>query len=135
MSKNKDLTDLPSMELDFFFEGVGSITKKDFKGDFAYRMPNTKIQCLIDKHFAFLNGDLAHLLDPGTVKIHRKIAYLRYTLTEVPKFWKDTDLGYELMDHNIIDDVHDTVITFENEWMRQVWGEPEKEEDDGPEEA
>lgn len=134
MSKNKDLTELPSMEFEFFFEGTGKITKKDYKGEFSYTMPNTKVQCLVDKHFAFLNGDLARFLDNGTVKIHRKVAYLRYTLTDFPKFWKESDLGYELMDHNIIDEVHDLVVAFENEWMEKVWGEEKEAEDEGSKE-
>lgn len=133
MSKNKDLTELPSMEFDFPFEGIGKITKKNYRGEFSYKMPNTKVQCLIDKHFAFLNGELAQYLDASTIKVHRKVAYLRYTLTDFPKFWKDSDLGYALMDHNIIDEVHAKVIVFENEWMGKVWGKDEVE-NEGPKE-
>lgn len=127
MSKSDNLTELPSMEYEFFFEGEGSITKKPYKGEFSYKMPNTKVQCLIDKHFAFLNGDLAEFLNPGTVKVHRKIAYLRYTLIDFPKFWKTSDLGYELMDHNIIDEIYEKVIVFENDWLKQVWGTEEED--------
>ena len=130
MNKNNSLTELPSMDFEFFFEGTGVITKQGYKGEFSYKMPNTKVQCLIDKHFAYLNGDLAIQLDSSTLKIHRKIAYLRYTLTEFPKFWKEKDLGYELMDHNIIDEVYDKVIDFENDWMKEVWGDELNEDKD-----
>ena len=125
MNESKSLSELPSMEHEFFFEGTGKITKVSYRGDFKYRMPNTKTQCLIDKHRAFLNGNLAELLDAGTLNIHRQIAYLRYTLLEFPKFWKESDLGYELIDHNIIQEVYDAVIDFENNWMEQVWGKDE----------
>lgn len=125
MNKTDSLTELPDMEYKFAFSKAGKITRRTYSGYFLYKMPITKIQCCIDKHFAFLNGDSAQHLDISTIQIHRKIAYLRFTLLEFPLFWKDSDLGYELMDHNIIDDVYDKVITFENEWMTKVWGKSE----------
>ena len=127
MKSNNLPHELPPMEKSFQIEVSGGFTKKRFVGDFTCRIPNIKDQCLIEKHRAFLNGDMVNQLPPGVLKTHQMIAYLRYTLTEYPKFWKDSDLGYELRDLNVIEDIYNKVLEFEESWMAQVWGDDREE--------
>lgn len=87
-----------------------------------------KDQAMIAKHKAMLNGEFPVYLDAGILKLHEMIAYLRYTLTEVPLFWKNSDLGYELRDFNIIEAIYDEVMAFEDEWLKKVWGQQDESE-------
>ena len=129
MSENKDLAkplpkDIPSLEHSFQFESIGKLTKTRFIGDFTCRIPRIKEQCLIDKHEAYLNGPNVYTLKPGTLKMHKMIAYLRFALIgDMPKWWKSSDLGYELQDLNVIEEVYNKVLEYENEWIKEIWGE------------
>lgn len=130
MNKSNSLpTELPPMEKSFQIEITGAFTKKRFIGDFSCRIPNLKDQCLIEKHKAFLDGEMAIHLPAGVRKTHHMISYLRYTLFEYPKFWKEADLGYELRDLNVVEDIYNKVLDFEENWMKQVWGTDEEPED------
>jgi hypothetical protein len=127
--ENKDLAkklpkDIPSLEGQFQIEVVGRLTKKRYIGDFTCTVPRIKEQCLIDKHAAYLNGPHMMMLRPGTIKMHQMIAYLRYTLVgDMPKFWKDSDLGYELQDVNVVQAIYDKVLEHENNWVKEIWGD------------
>ena len=124
MSKfNKLSKDVPPTEHDFPISVEGDVTKKRFLGDFTCKIPTRKEQCLIDKHRAFLNGELVDQLSPSTIKFHHMISYLRYTLTDYPRFWKQSDLGYEMHDENVVAEIYSEVLDFEVEWLKEVWGE------------
>lgn len=129
MSDSKDLAkplpkDIPELETQFQVEVIGKLTKKRFVGDFTCRIPNIKAQCSIDKHEAYLNGTNGYMLKPGTLKMHKMIAYLRFALVnEMPKWWKEADLGYELQDLNVIEEIYNKVLDFENKWIEAIWGE------------
>lgn len=124
MSKIKGLSkDIPDTTCDFQVETEGEVTKKRFVGDFQCKIPRRKEQCLIDKHRAFLNGSMAEQLDPATLKFHHMISYLRYTIVESPRWWKESDLGYEMYDENVVQAIYDKVLEFEVEWLKEVWGE------------
>lgn len=118
---NKLAKDLPETTHEFQLDLQGRITKKRFLGEFKCKIPTIKDQALIAKHENNLNGDNPIFLDPGVKKIHKMIAYLRFTLVDVPMFWRNSDLGYDLMDDNIIEAVYDEVMMFENDWLREVW--------------
>lgn len=53
------------------------------------------------------------------------ISYLRYTLNvkECPRWWKESDLGYEMYDENVVEAIYDKVLEHEVQWMRAVWGD------------
>lgn len=119
---NKLRKDLPPMETTFQVEETGELTKKRYVGEFSCKIMNKKEQAMVAKHKAFLNGDMAQQLDFATLKLHHQISYLRYALTEYPLFWKNSDLGYELYDMNVIEAVYNQVLKFEEDWITQVWG-------------
>lgn len=124
MSEIKNLPKkLPPTEGSFFIDVTGETTNQTFKGEFECKIPNLRDQALISKHRAYLNGDLVAYLDAPTLRVHHMISYLRFALTKYPNFWKDSDQGYELMDSNVIEDVYNKALEFEEEWMVQVWGE------------
>lgn len=130
MNKNNNLREeLPDTTHVFSLDLQGRITKKRFLGEFKCKIPTIRDQAMIAKHNALLNGEFPIYLDAGIQKIHKMIAYLRFTLVDYPLFWRDSDLGYDLRDDNIIEAVYDQVIAFENQWLEQVWGK-----DDGSEE-
>lgn len=136
MSDIKDLKkSLPSMENSFSIVALeGILTKKQFEGNFTCKIPNMKTQALIAKHKAMLNGGMEASLDLGTRNLHHMLAYLRYTLTDYPKWWKENDLGYELFDINVIEEVYAKVLSFEKEWLESIWG-PEEKAPDEPKES
>lgn len=124
MSKSSKLgKKLPEMDGDFQVEVIGNITKKRVIGEFSCKIMNRKERALVAKHRAFLNGEMASQLDIATLRFHMMISYLRYALTDYPKWWKEADLGYELYDENIVKEVYDKVLEFEEEWIKEVWGE------------
>lgn len=129
MNKNNGLpNEVPPTEKTFQIDIVGKMTGKRYIGDFTCRIPRIKEQCLIEKHQAFLNGEMMNFLPPGVLKMHKMIAYLRYALIDqYPKFWSESDLGYELQDLNVIEGIYDKVLEFEEEWMKAIWGDPRDE--------
>lgn len=122
-NKNKGLQDsIPDTVHEFQINTIGRVTKKVHLGDFTCKIPTIKDQAMIARHEAMLNGEYPIYMDPAVKALHRKIAYLRFTLTDFPKFWRDSDLGYDLRDDNVIDDVYREVQLFEDEWVRKIWG-------------
>ncbi len=126
MSQEKLLKDLPPSTHSFSLDVEGNVTKKKFKGEFSCKITNIKTNVLISKHKAFLNGDMADFLDPGALRMNHMISYLRFTLTEFPTWWKDSDMGYDLFDPNVVEEVYDNVLKFEESWTKEVWGEKEE---------
>lgn len=118
---------IPPTETSFTIQTEGNLTKTQFEGNFACKIPNVKTQAAIAKHRAMLNGGFDDGLDIGTRNLHHMISYLRYTLTETPKWWQEADMGYELFDINVIEEVYQRVLDFEKAWFEQIWG-PAKEE-------
>lgn len=134
MTKDKMPDDIPDTLHEFQIDLLGSITKRKFAGEFVCKIPTIKDQALIGKHEAYLNGEFPVYLNESILKVHKRIAYLKYTLVEVPRFWKNSDGGYELRDPNIIEAVYDEVIRFEEKWYLQIWGEPTENGPEGEEE-
>lgn len=136
MNKNNNLPDsIPDTIKTFQIDLVGSVTKKRFLGEFTCKIPTMKDQSLIAKHEAMLNGEFPVYLNNGVLKLHKWISYLKYTLTDIPKFWRDSDLGFELRDPNVVEGVYNEVLKFEEDWYKQIWGDPEvqqEEIEDGP---
>jgi hypothetical protein len=118
---NKLAKDLPDTTHEFQIDLIGRITKKQFLGEFKCKIPTIKDQALIAKHEANLNGDNPIFLDAGIKKVHKQIAYLRFTLVDTPLFWRNADLGYDLRDDNVIEAIYEEVLSFENEWLKEVW--------------
>lgn len=127
MNDVKDLKkSLPPMEATFSLDAVeGMVTQKIYDGVFTCKIPNIKAQALIEKHKAMLNGGLQGSLDPITLHMHHMLGYLRYTLTEFPKWWKESDMGYDLYDGNIVSAIYQKVMEHETSWMETVWGKEE----------
>lgn len=119
---------LPQIEGSFSIDMEGGLTKERFQGNFVCKIPNIKAQTAIAKHRAMLNGGFEEGLDIGTRNLHHMISYLRYTLTEYPKWWKESDLGYDLYDVSIIEEIYAKVLEFEKNWYVEVWGPEEKSE-------
>lgn len=125
MNDNNSLPDkLPETTHSFQFDLVGNVSKKRYMGEFSCKIPTIKDQAMIAKFEAMLNGEFPVYLNQGVLNIHKKVAYLKYTLTESPKFWRESEGGYNLMDPNIIDGVYDEVMAFEEKWYKTIWGEP-----------
>jgi hypothetical protein len=125
---NKLPQDIPETSSTFQLDLIGAVTKKRFLGEFSCKIPTIKDQAMIAKYETHLNGEFPVYLHSGVLKIHKQIAYLKYTLTDVPRFWKDSEMGYDLRDPNIIDEVYNQVIKFEEDWYQKIWGIPNEEE-------
>lgn len=132
---NKLARTLPDNEHDFQIDVIGQGSKKRHLGEFRCKIPTIKDQCQAARHEAFLNGEYGAFLPPGIQKVNKMIAHLRFTLIDVPKFWRESDLGYELTDANVVEAVYEAVLKFENDWVDQTWGDPRDEEDEGTDKA
>lgn len=113
----------PSMEGIFEVKVKGELTNKEYSGTFKCRILNAKLRAAAAKHKAFLNGENASNLDILTLSLHEQISYLRYALIEYPDFWKTSDLGYDLYDENVIQTVYESALAFEENYLRQAWGD------------
>lgn len=124
MSDLKDMSkELPDTKSSFTLEVEGASTRQTYRGKFECKILNRKDRANIVKHRAFLNGPLENQLDVETLSFHHMVAYLRFALTQYPSWWKEADLGYELYDGNVVLEVYQKVMEFEEEWMKEVWGE------------
>ena len=128
----KDLPEqLPATDGVFQIDVVGAVTKQRFLGEFGCKIPTIKDQAQIAKYEAYLNGEYPVYLNQGVLKVHKQVAYLKYTLTDKPKFWRESEDGYNLRDPNVLEAVYAEVLAFEEKWYRAIWGE----EQDGSTEA
>lgn len=130
MSNSKTLAkDVPSKDYEFYVEVEGKVSRTTYRGDFKFSIPNLKLKALADKKRAELNGGLDMALDTSVLELHYMIAFLRFTLSEMPPWWKEADYGYDLEDFNVIKAVYDKVEEFQKGWMAQVWGKEEEDKD------
>ena len=124
MSKSKKLSHtIPDMAYDFTIDVEGSLTKKQYAGDFKCRIPTLKMRAQAELKNAELNRGLEKDIDPSIAQCHYMVSYLRITLTEAPEWWRKSDHGYELYDSNIVSAVYSVVMEFEEKWMKTVWGD------------
>lgn len=122
MSQNK--AEIPDTRGHFQIVATGEMTKRQYVGEFFPKILNQKERAFVAKHLAFLNGEHAAFLDLATQNLHLMISYLRFALTApYPPFWLTSDLGYELYDSNVIREVYNKTLEFEENWFKEVWGE------------
>lgn len=107
----------------FRIDVAGDLTKAKYQGNFECKILNRGERALVSKHRAFLNGDVESNLDIATLNFHYMISFLKYSLTSVPDFWRDSDYGYAIYDENVIKEVFDEVIKFEENWLKEIWGD------------
>lgn len=115
--------DLPPTTDKFQIEVNGDLSNKRYVGEFECKILTRKDRAQVSKHRAFLNGPMADYLDLPTLKFHYRISYLKFALVSYPKFWEESDLGYDLLDGNVVDEVYEKVLEFEDSWMTAIWGE------------
>lgn len=123
MNKINELpSEIPDTTHRFQIDLVGAVTKTRFLGEFVCKIPTIKDQAQIAKYEAFLNGEFPAYLNQGVLNVHKWIAYTKFTLVDVPLFWRESELGYNLRDPNVIEAIYDEVLIFEQKWYDQIWG-------------
>lgn len=133
MNKNNNLLkELPPDEAVIQVDVVGRVTKRRFLGEFKVRIPTMEDQSSMARHEADLNGDNGPFIPEGIQKINKMISYLKYTVVDAPIFWKDANMGHKLRDPNVVEEVYNKVLAFEDEWLKEIWGESDE---DGSEET
>lgn len=120
--------DVADCKGEFQIDIVGIQTKKRFMGDFKCQILNIKDRAKVERHNAMLNGGDGAGISGSILMLHWMLSYLRYALIETPKFWEESDQGYELNDANVIKEIYENVIEFENEWHESIWGKVKGEE-------
>jgi len=121
------------MEHSFRINLKGEETGKIFEGDFVYKRPSIRTDSEISKTKAMLDGGMN--LDEDTQFIHKVLATLKHTIQNCPKWWEDSDFGFELYDLNVVFDVYKETQKFEKEWRDKVWVEESPEETKKPGQA
>lgn len=115
--------DIPGLETEFELEVKGILTGQTYKGTFKYKIPNLQKMSQISIMEARLNEGLVDQLNPSTSMTHYMIAYLNYTLTGYPSWWKESNKGFELFDANVISELYQKCIKYENEWQKTTFGD------------
>lgn len=133
MSESKELPKkLPPMEKEIEIDLEGSLTKRHYQGVVTFQIPNTKMRSRAALKRAELNGGIREeLLDRDVADFHYIIAYLFATVKDAPKWWKESESGYSLYDSNVVEHLFMKAKEFEAGWIKEVWGEPEAEKDNG----
>ena len=57
------------------------------------------------------------------------VAYCKQVLTDSPKWFQESDFGYDLYDQNVLEAVYFEILKKEEEWLESVWGKREPEDD------
>ncbi len=114
-----DLTKLPSMDFAFDVAIKGAETGIMWLGKFVYRRPTIGHRSRIDVMRARLNGDL-ETVDNDTKEFNEAISHLRWTITESPDWWKDSNFGLDLYDGNVVGEIYTKVLIFEKSWRDKV---------------
>lgn len=131
MSKNIRLyKDLPDDSNTFYIDVKGAVTGVRYRGEFKSKIPSVKTHLEIDKHRAFLCGDMVEYLQPSTIIMYKQIAYLRFTLTDYAEFWEQSDLGADLKDANVIEEVYNQVLEFEEKWLKEAYPDRDGKDED-----
>lgn len=124
MNKIKHLPKtVPAKSFEFEVDLEGKLTQERYFGKFKSRIPNLKTQADIAKYNARLNAGFDAVLDPMTKNLHRMVSYLKFTVEEGPDWFFDSEFGYQLYDHDIIEALYFEVLSKEEEWYKSVWGE------------
>lgn len=123
MNKN-----LPEFQHTFFVDIEGTQTKQRFAGEFTYNHPNLRTISEISKYKARLDGGLTNI-DSDTAFIHSMISQLRFTLSDYPKWWEQSDFGLNLYDLNVIVDIYNKTMEFEAKIFENISEVANKKED------
>lgn len=111
---------LPSMEHTFEIQTKGQESGINWVGKFKYRRPTLGARSKIEVLTKRMNGDLV-TIDEETRLFNEAVAHLRYTLVEYPDWWKDSGLGVDLFDGNIVGEIYSKCMDFEMEWKKKVF--------------
>jgi len=111
---------LPSMEYPFDIQVTGNETRDLFIGKFKYRRPSCGARSRIDAMRARLNNDLI-TLDQDTLDFNMAISHLRFTLDDYPEWWVASSYGMDLYDYNVVAELYNRCMAFEEEWKKKVY--------------
>lgn len=117
----KDQYKLPSMEHKFSIQIKGEESGLNWAGDFVYRRPTLRERTMIDVMEKRMNGDLI-TIDPEVAAFNQAISHLRFTLKEVPDWFRDTDMGGNLYDGNVVLEIFNKCMDFEASWRKKTFG-------------
>lgn len=116
------ITKLPNMEHTFSINVIGNETKQVFDGTFTYKRLNLGKRMEANKMEARLREERVTLAEDVNRYIEI-ISYLRFGLTVVPDWWKNSNYGLELFDVNVVTAINNECEKFEKEWNKQIQGE------------
>jgi len=132
MEKNYNL---PDMTHTFKIQVKGRDSQINWAGEFVYKRPALGTRGRINVLRTRLNGDL-ETIDAETQILNEALAHLRYTLEKYPEWWSDTSFGFDLYDGNVISEIYNKCMDFEEQWTKRIHsGEPktvEEKVDDAP---
>lgn len=117
----KDQYRLPAMEHKFSIQIVGEESNLNWAGEFLYRRPTLRERTMIDVMEKRMNGDLL-TIDPEVSGFNQAISHLRFTLKEVPDWFRDTDMGGNLYDGNVVLEIFNKCMEFEAAWRKKAFG-------------
>jgi len=108
------------MEHSFDIQVTGAETREIFIGKFKYRRPSCGARSRIAAMRARLNNDLT-TLDEDTSDFNMAISHLRFTLDDFPQWWADAAFGIDLYDANVVAEIYNRCMAFEEEWKTKVY--------------
>lgn len=117
----KALAKLPDQSFTFDIQVLGKESNINWVGKFKYKRPSLGARSRINVMRTRMNGDLENLAQE-VLDFNEAIAHLRYTLVDFPEWWTDSAYGLELYDGNVISEIYNKCMDFEDEWKKKVFG-------------
>lgn len=111
---------LPKKEATFQLDVVGTDTGLQYKGEFTVKT----ILTIGERHSEELEktrllSDYANPSD-GLYGIATYLSKVRASVTDSPKWWKDTLDGAEILDENVIIALYDECVKVQTEWKLKL---------------
>lgn len=112
---------LPNMEHRFKIQLTGEESGINWAGEFLYRRPTLRERTMIEVMRKRMGGDLM-TIDAEVAGYNEAVSYLRFTLKEYPEWFRDTDMGGDLYDGNVVLEIYNKCVAFEAEWRKKTFG-------------
>ena len=110
----------PSNTFSFKIDEIGEFTENKYSGTFVYKRPTIGQKREILREETILNSEYEDSPNSEIFAINAAIAFLKVTLIEYPKWFKDLNFGLDMEDENILDCIANKIDDFENKRLKKL---------------
>lgn len=111
---------LPSNSATFTVRVIGEVTQQEYVGEFkCICVPTTGARNAIIREELRLTGDFENV-PPELIIRARWLANCRGRIEDGPIWWKESRGGEDLLDDNVLKEVHEQLMEAESKWRTSV---------------